>query len=89
MTGLLLRVSIGDVDHLDALRVEGAAFASVLDRADLGLPVPACGEWRLRELAHHLGGVHRWATAPPLRWPHRRCRRTTRWRTGYARGWTR
>ncbi len=51
MTGLLLRVSIGDVDHLDALRGEGAAFAGVLDRADAGLPVPACGEWRLRELA--------------------------------------
>lgn len=66
MTGLLLRVSIGDVDHLDALRSEGAAFAGVLDRADAGLPVPACGEWRLRELAHHLGGVHRWAAAAAL-----------------------
>ena len=66
MTGLLLRVSIGDVDHLDALRGEGAAFAGVLDRADAGLPVPACGEWRLRELAHHLGGVHRWAAAAAL-----------------------
>ena len=66
MTGLLLRVSIGDVDHLNALRGEGAAFAGVLDRADAGLPVPACGEWRLRELAHHLGGVHRWAAAAAL-----------------------
>ena len=54
------------MDHLDALRGEGAAFARVLDRADAGLPVPACGEWRLRELAHHLGGVHRWAAAAAL-----------------------
>ena len=54
------------MDHLDALRGEGAAFAGVLDRADAGLPVPACGEWRLRELAHHLGGVHRWAAAAAL-----------------------
>jgi len=33
---------------------------------DAGLPVPACAEWRLRELAHHLGGVHRWAAAAAL-----------------------
>jgi len=54
------------VDHLDALRGEGAAFAGVLDQADAGLAVPACGDWRLRELAHHLGGVHRWAAASAL-----------------------
>ena len=51
------------MDHLDALRGEGAAFAGVLDRADAGLPVPTCGSWRLRDLAHHLGEVHRWAAA--------------------------
>ncbi len=54
------------MDHLDALRGEGAAFAGVLDRADAGLPVPACGSWRLRDLVHHLGEVHRWAAAAAL-----------------------
>lgn len=54
------------MDHLDALRGEGAVFADVLDRADAGLPVQACGGWRLRDLAHHLGGVHRWAAAAAL-----------------------
>ena len=24
--------------------------------------MPTCPEWRLRDLVHHLGGVHRWAT---------------------------
>jgi hypothetical protein len=28
--------------------------------------VPACGNWRLRDLAHHLGEVHRWAAAAAL-----------------------
>ena len=66
ITGLLPHVSIGVVDHLDALRGEGAAFVGVLHQADAGLPVPVCGEWRLRDLAHHLGGVHRWATSAAL-----------------------
>jgi uncharacterized protein (TIGR03083 family) len=38
-----------------------ADVAAVLETGDLHAPVPACGPWRLTDLAHHLGGVHRWA----------------------------
>src|SRR5207302_805435 len=33
------------------------------ERADLDWPIPACPDWRVRDLLCHLGGVHRWATA--------------------------
>jgi uncharacterized protein (TIGR03083 family) len=44
--------------HLD--RAAGDVVA-LLETADLTAPVPGCPEWRLLDLAHHLGGVHRWA----------------------------
>jgi uncharacterized protein (TIGR03083 family) len=37
------------------------AFAACLETGDLDAPVPACPGWTLTDLAHHLGGVHRWA----------------------------
>lgn len=54
------------MDHLDVLRSDGATFVGVLDRAAADLPVATCGNWRLRDLAHHLGEVHRWAAAAAL-----------------------
>jgi uncharacterized protein (TIGR03083 family) len=36
-------------------------FHSVLADGDLGAAVPSCPGWTLLDLAHHLGGVHRWA----------------------------
>ena len=47
--------------HLEALRVEGAAFASAVERAGLDAPVPPCPGWVVRDLLTHLTGVHRWA----------------------------
>jgi uncharacterized protein (TIGR03083 family) len=35
--------------------------AALLDAGDLDAPVPGCPGWRLTDLAHHLGGIHRWA----------------------------
>lgn len=49
------------MDLLEALRVEAAAFAEAVRAGDLDAPVPVCGPWTLRELAGHLGRVHRWA----------------------------
>ena len=48
----------GYLAHLD--RATGA-FAAVLESGDLDAPVPGCRPWRLTDLAHHLGGIHRWA----------------------------
>ena len=40
---------------------ESRALARAMARAGLDAPVPTCPEWRVRDLLHHLGGVHRWA----------------------------
>ncbi len=50
-------------EHIAALDVEGVRMADALEAADAGAPVPTCPEWAVRDLARHLGGVHRWATA--------------------------
>jgi len=44
--------------HLD--RAAGDVLAR-LETGDLDAPVPGCPGWRLTDLAHHLGGIHRWA----------------------------
>jgi uncharacterized protein (TIGR03083 family) len=49
-------------EHVAALDREGALFAAAVDRAGPDTPVPTCPEWVVRDLARHLGGVHRWAT---------------------------
>jgi uncharacterized protein (TIGR03083 family) len=38
-----------------------AVLADLISNADLGLPVPACPDWTLRQLATHVGRAHRWA----------------------------
>ena len=50
-------------EHIAALRHEGNLLAAAAAASDLDAPIPACPEWRLRDLLRHLGGVHRWATA--------------------------
>lgn len=49
-------------EHIDELRVDGTALATLAAAGDLGAAVPTCPGWRIRDLLHHLGGVHRWAT---------------------------
>ena len=48
--------------HIEALRREGGHMASAVAAAAPDDRVPTCPEWSVRDLAHHLGGVHRWAT---------------------------
>jgi uncharacterized protein (TIGR03083 family) len=47
--------------YLDHLERGAARFSAVLAGADLAAPVPACPGWEVRDLAAHLGGIHRWA----------------------------
>jgi uncharacterized protein (TIGR03083 family) len=37
-----------------------AAFAATVRAADPETPVPTCGTWKLRQLVHHTGVIHRW-----------------------------
>lgn len=58
-------------EYLKELERSISVFTSHLDGGDLLAPVPACPDWSLRDLAWHLGNVHRWActavasTRPP------------------------
>ena len=49
-------------DYVEQLRRDGERLATVASFADPGAPVPTCPDWSLRDLVHHVGGVHRWAT---------------------------
>jgi uncharacterized protein (TIGR03083 family) len=52
------------MDHrqnCDALAIEINRFGDVLEGADFEVPVPGCPDWTVRDLALHLGTIHRWA----------------------------
>lgn len=49
-------------DHLAQLAADTAVIGEVLRDTDLDSPVQDCPGWLLRDLALHLGRVHRWAT---------------------------
>jgi uncharacterized protein (TIGR03083 family) len=49
-------------DYVEQLRRDGERLATVASFTDPGAPVPTCPDWSLRDLLHHVGGVHRWAT---------------------------
>jgi uncharacterized protein (TIGR03083 family) len=60
------------IDHLHGLQQEIERFRRGI--GDLDLRVPACPQWRVRDLVHHLGSVHRlfrrvaaegWMERPP------------------------
>ena len=60
------------LDHLACLHDEVARFQAAI--GDLDTPVPACPDWRVRDLVHHVGSVHRrfrrvaeegWMRRPP------------------------
>lgn len=45
------------MDHLAAWRREVDRFADLLEHADLDRPVPACPDWDVADLGHHVGWV--------------------------------
>ena len=49
-------------DYVEQLRRDGERLATVASSTDPSAPVPTCPDWSLRDLVHHVGGVHRWAT---------------------------
>jgi uncharacterized protein (TIGR03083 family) len=56
-------VSAVDVaEHVDFLANEGELLASAASGVDPDTPVGTVPHWSLRDLVHHLGGIHRWAT---------------------------
>jgi uncharacterized protein (TIGR03083 family) len=50
---------LGLIEQLDA---DGARVTALCGTTAPGAPVPTCPGWGFRDLVHHLGGVHRWAT---------------------------
>jgi uncharacterized protein (TIGR03083 family) len=48
--------------YVEQLGRDGERLATVASSTDPDAPVPTCPDWVLRDLVHHLGGVHRWAT---------------------------
>ena len=50
------------MERVDLLADEGGRFVAAIERGDPGATVPSCPDWTLRELVHHTGGIHRWAT---------------------------
>jgi uncharacterized protein (TIGR03083 family) len=50
------------IDHVAALRREGATLAAAARSAPLDAPVPGCPGWDVQVLVGHVGRVYRWAT---------------------------
>lgn len=50
------------MNHLEELVREGALYVAAIERGDPDARVPSCPDWALRDLVHHTGGIHRWAT---------------------------
>lgn len=51
------------IDTMDELATTMGRFAAALDGADEATPVPGCPAWTVRDLAVHVGTVHRWAAS--------------------------
>jgi uncharacterized protein (TIGR03083 family) len=54
------------MDHMLELGSAMSRFAELVGKASGDEPVPACPDWSVRELTHHLGTIHRWAAATVL-----------------------
>lgn len=52
----------GAAGFVGTLRGDGELLADAAAGAGLDAPVPACPDWRVRDLVRHTGAVHRWAT---------------------------
>jgi uncharacterized protein (TIGR03083 family) len=54
-------VALAPLTYLAHLERAAGDVAGRLESGDLDAPVPGCPGWTLTDLAHHLGGIHRWA----------------------------
>ncbi|GAA1867911.1 maleylpyruvate isomerase family mycothiol-dependent enzyme [Myceligenerans crystallogenes] len=50
-----------DLDHLALLEQLQGRFHDSIAGVDPAAPVPACGDWTVRDLVEHLAHVHHWA----------------------------
>lgn len=50
------------IDELAGIASSGARTSVLIQSSDLATPVTHLGRWKVRDVAAHLGGVHRWAT---------------------------
>lgn len=51
------------LDFLSLLAEYQSEFLAALHDADPDAPVPACGDWTVRDLVEHIAFVHHWAAA--------------------------
>lgn len=49
-------------EFVETLRLDGGLLADAAEEAGPDASIPACPEWRMRDLVTHVGRVHRWAT---------------------------
>jgi uncharacterized protein (TIGR03083 family) len=56
----MARMSPSTERFLDEVVLHTTAFADAAHTAGPDARVPSCPEWTVRDLAEHLGGVHRW-----------------------------
>jgi uncharacterized protein (TIGR03083 family) len=56
-------------DYLDAFRANAAALVDATRQADLDATVPSCPDWKVRDLAGHMGTHYRWVRANTKRAP--------------------
>lgn len=54
---------MGHVEDCIALDIEVGRFADAMSLSPFDYPVPSCPGWNVRDLAEHLGVIHRWAEA--------------------------
>ncbi len=47
--------------YIESLRRDGNRLATIIELGPLDAHVPSCAGWQLRDLAHHMGYIHRWA----------------------------
>ena len=50
------------IDELTVIASSAARISELIRSSDLTTPIGHLGRWKVRDVAAHLGGVHRWAT---------------------------
>jgi uncharacterized protein (TIGR03083 family) len=54
--------SLTVTEYVEALETEGHLLAAAAESTGPAAPIATCPGWVMRDLVHHIGGVHRWAT---------------------------